>query len=153
MSEILSNNCVCLEPGTFMFEKRGHLVKESCGEAVLSVIRWVPGNMLPKRDVGLFCNYSFHLKGMMFYVGPLLDCDGHGVNYAPIVTHTLAVTIQPPSTTEKIGKFRRDPVQFARISSYSASDEIISAYAHSAHAIFFVKYPKKVLLKCNLRLK
>jgi len=27
------------EPGTFQFEKRGHLVKESCGNAVLSVIR------------------------------------------------------------------------------------------------------------------
>ena len=28
------------DPGSFQFEKRGHLVKESCGEAVLSVIRW-----------------------------------------------------------------------------------------------------------------
>jgi len=27
------------DPGSFQFEKRGHLVKESCGEAVLSVIR------------------------------------------------------------------------------------------------------------------
>merc|ERR1712241_896754 len=27
------------EPGTFQFEKRGHLVKESCGNAVISVIR------------------------------------------------------------------------------------------------------------------
>lgn len=27
------------EPGTFQFEKRGHLVKESCGDALLSVIR------------------------------------------------------------------------------------------------------------------
>ncbi len=27
------------EPGTLMFEKRGHLVKESCGEAEVSVIR------------------------------------------------------------------------------------------------------------------
>jgi len=27
------------EPGTFEFEKRGHLVKESCGEALLSVVR------------------------------------------------------------------------------------------------------------------
>merc|ERR1712088_577644 len=27
------------EPGTFQFERRGHLVKESCGEANLSVIR------------------------------------------------------------------------------------------------------------------
>eukprot|EP00092_Neocalanus_flemingeri_P005435 GFUD01005858.1.p1 GENE.GFUD01005858.1~~GFUD01005858.1.p1 ORF type:complete len:850 (-),score=199.84 GFUD01005858.1:223-2772(-) len=27
------------EPGTFQFEKRGHLVKESCGNAVLSVVR------------------------------------------------------------------------------------------------------------------
>jgi len=27
------------EPGTFLFEKRGHLVKESCGDAVISVIR------------------------------------------------------------------------------------------------------------------
>jgi len=27
------------EPGTFQFEKRGHLVKESCGNAMLSVIR------------------------------------------------------------------------------------------------------------------
>jgi len=27
------------EPGTFQFEKRGHLVKESCGNALLSVIR------------------------------------------------------------------------------------------------------------------
>jgi len=27
------------EPGTFLFEKRGHLVKESCGNAVISVIR------------------------------------------------------------------------------------------------------------------
>jgi hypothetical protein len=67
MSEILSNNCVCLEPGTFMFEKRGHLVKESCGEAVLSVIRWVPvpGNT-PKEIYRTCCDYSFHLKGMMF---------------------------------------------------------------------------------------
>ena len=28
------------DPGSFQFEKRGHLVKESCGEAVLSVIRF-----------------------------------------------------------------------------------------------------------------
>merc|ERR1712038_1808648 len=27
------------EPGTFQFERRGHLVKESCGEALLSVLR------------------------------------------------------------------------------------------------------------------
>jgi len=27
------------EPGTFQFEKRGHLVKESCGNAMLSVVR------------------------------------------------------------------------------------------------------------------
>merc|ERR1719361_1570340 len=27
------------EPGTFQFERRGHLVKESCGEANLSVLR------------------------------------------------------------------------------------------------------------------
>ena len=27
------------EPGTFQFEKRGHLVKESCGNAVLSIMR------------------------------------------------------------------------------------------------------------------
>jgi solute carrier family 8 (sodium/calcium exchanger) len=27
------------EPGTFQFEKRGHLVKESCGDALISVIR------------------------------------------------------------------------------------------------------------------
>lgn len=27
------------EPGTFQFEKRGHLVKESCGDAMISVIR------------------------------------------------------------------------------------------------------------------
>jgi len=27
------------EPGTFQFEKRGHLVKESCGNAVLSIVR------------------------------------------------------------------------------------------------------------------
>merc|ERR1719228_2020713 len=27
------------DPGSFQFEKRGHLVKESCGQAVLSVIR------------------------------------------------------------------------------------------------------------------
>jgi len=27
------------EPGTFQFEKRGHLVKESCGSAVLSIVR------------------------------------------------------------------------------------------------------------------
>lgn len=27
------------EPGIFQFEKRGHLVKESCGEAVISVVR------------------------------------------------------------------------------------------------------------------
>jgi len=27
------------EPGSFQFEKRGHLVKESCGDAVLSVVR------------------------------------------------------------------------------------------------------------------
>eukprot|EP00090_Calanus_glacialis_P017020 TRINITY_DN265_c0_g1_i1.p1 TRINITY_DN265_c0_g1~~TRINITY_DN265_c0_g1_i1.p1 ORF type:complete len:852 (+),score=219.25 TRINITY_DN265_c0_g1_i1:267-2822(+) len=27
------------EPGTFQFEKRGHLVKESCGNALLSIIR------------------------------------------------------------------------------------------------------------------
>merc|ERR1712088_1053102 len=27
------------EPGTFLFERRGHLVKESCGEANLSIIR------------------------------------------------------------------------------------------------------------------
>jgi len=27
------------EPGTFQFEKRGHLVKESCGDAVISVVR------------------------------------------------------------------------------------------------------------------
>jgi hypothetical protein len=48
-----------------MFEKRGHLVKESCGEAVLSVIRWVPGNT-PKERYRTCCDYSFHLKGMMF---------------------------------------------------------------------------------------
>ena len=29
------------EPGTFQFERRGHLVKESCGEALLSVLRSV----------------------------------------------------------------------------------------------------------------
>ena len=28
------------EPGTFQFEKRGHLVKESCGNALISVIRY-----------------------------------------------------------------------------------------------------------------
>jgi len=27
------------DPGSFQFEKRGHLVKESCGEAILSVVR------------------------------------------------------------------------------------------------------------------
>lgn len=27
------------EPGTFTFEKRGHLVKESCGDAMISVVR------------------------------------------------------------------------------------------------------------------
>jgi len=27
------------EPGTFQFEKRGHLVKESCGDALISVVR------------------------------------------------------------------------------------------------------------------
>jgi hypothetical protein len=62
ISEKLSNNCVCVEPGTFMFEKRGHLVKESCGEAVLSVIRWVPGNRTKERCRTCF-NYSFPLKG------------------------------------------------------------------------------------------
>ena len=28
-----------IEPGTLSFEKRGHLVKESCGEAEISVLR------------------------------------------------------------------------------------------------------------------
>ena len=32
--------CQISDPGSFQFEKRGHLVKESCGEAVLSVIRF-----------------------------------------------------------------------------------------------------------------
>ena len=32
--------CPISDPGSFQFEKRGHLVKESCGEAVLSVIRF-----------------------------------------------------------------------------------------------------------------
>ncbi len=27
------------EPGTLQFDKRGHLVKESCGEASISVVR------------------------------------------------------------------------------------------------------------------
>ena len=30
---------ILTEPGTFQFEKRGHLVKESCGDAVISVLR------------------------------------------------------------------------------------------------------------------
>ena len=37
MIELMS---VFSDPGSFQFEKRGHLVKESCGEAVLSVIRF-----------------------------------------------------------------------------------------------------------------
>ena len=39
-SRIFENIWPISDPGSFQFEKRGHLVKESCGEAVLSVIRF-----------------------------------------------------------------------------------------------------------------
>ena len=39
LESLIFNQILSSDPGSFQFEKRGHLVKESCGEAVLSVIR------------------------------------------------------------------------------------------------------------------
>ena len=39
LESLIFDQLLSSDPGSFQFEKRGHLVKESCGEAVLSVIR------------------------------------------------------------------------------------------------------------------